>query len=280
MRHAEGCIGKRGTFAEESEKVIYGLVYPIKTFEIFYIQLHYYLYLWKKSTYYTTITHKILTFLNGPSWKPGKPRLGDHVDNPKVTGSERPHDSRWALPLQLYVVLHFLLLLVTYHNLFDSKTMLSQITIFSMTCYILLTLTSLGFIIDQRASAALLEMLRCIVMVTMLRYNVLTVPLLPLLPWATQCFHTDWVLCADPGVVCRVSALVADANIDLLQMRGSIDHKIGVPLALLQPPPPSAPLGSGSHYLRLLLTRSGWRSLQEIRPRSHSCATQVFSCLN
>uniref|UniRef100_A0A8C6U458 Transmembrane protein 195 n=1 Tax=Neogobius melanostomus TaxID=47308 RepID=A0A8C6U458_9GOBI len=111
-----------GTFAEESEKVIYGLVFPIKTFEILYVQLHYYRYLWKKSKYYKKIKNKFLTFLNGPSWKPGKPRLGDHVDNPKVTGTELPHDPSWTLPLQLYAVLHFLLVLKAYHDLFEHKT--------------------------------------------------------------------------------------------------------------------------------------------------------------
>lgn len=186
-----------GTFAEESEKVIYGLVFPIKTFEVLYVQLHYYRYLWKKSKYYKKITNKFLTFLNGPSWKPGKARLGDHQDNPKVTGKEQPHDPSWALPLQLYVVLHFLLVLKAYHDLFSNKAILSQTTVLGMTCYILLTLTALGFIIDQRPSAGLLEMLRCIVMVTMQRYRLLT-PLLPALAVPTEAFVSlsllFWVL--------------------------------------------------------------------------------------
>ncbi|MEQ2231559.1 hypothetical protein ILYODFUR_001734 [Ilyodon furcidens] len=73
-----------GTFAAESDKVIYGLVFPIRKFEIIYVQLHYYVYLWKKSRAYKTISNKVSTFIKGPSWKPGKPRLGDHVDNPKI----------------------------------------------------------------------------------------------------------------------------------------------------------------------------------------------------
>lgn len=186
-----------GTFAEESEKVIYGLVFPIKTFEVLYVQLHYYGYLWKKSKYYKKISNKFLTFLNGPSWKPGKARLGDHQDNPKVTGKEVPHDPSWALPLQLYVVLHFLLVLKAYHDLFNNKAILSQMSVLGMTCYILLTLTALGFIIDQRPSAGLLETLRCAVMVTMQRYHVLT-PLLPALAVPTEAFVSlsllFWVL--------------------------------------------------------------------------------------
>uniref|UniRef100_A0AAQ6AHZ8 Alkylglycerol monooxygenase n=1 Tax=Amphiprion ocellaris TaxID=80972 RepID=A0AAQ6AHZ8_AMPOC len=169
-----------GTFASETDKVIYGLVFPIRRFEILHVQFHYYLYLWKKSKIYKTIIHKLATFFNGPSWKPGKSRLGDHDDNPKVTGKEVPHDPSWSMPLQVYVVIHFLLVLGTYHELIENKMMLSQLTVLGMTCYILLTLTSLGFIIDQRPRAASLEMLRCVIMVTMHRYSYIK-PFLPLL---------------------------------------------------------------------------------------------------
>ncbi|XP_030606234.1 alkylglycerol monooxygenase isoform X2 [Archocentrus centrarchus] len=176
-----------GTFALETEKVVYGLVFPIKRFEILYVQLHYYLYLWEKSQAYKTISNKLLTFLNGPSWKPGKRRLGDHVDNPKVTGKEVPHDPSWSLALQVYVVMHFLLVLRTYHDLFENKMMLSQLTILGMTGYVLLTLTSLGFLIDQRPTSAVLELFRCAVMVTLQRYNCVK-PLVPSLAVPTEAF--------------------------------------------------------------------------------------------
>uniref|UniRef100_A0A8C7Z652 Transmembrane protein 195 n=1 Tax=Oryzias sinensis TaxID=183150 RepID=A0A8C7Z652_9TELE len=74
-----------GTFAPEEDKVIYGLVFPIRRYESLFVQLHYYRYLWKKSKAYKTFSDKVSTFLKGPSWKPGKARLGDHVDNPKVS---------------------------------------------------------------------------------------------------------------------------------------------------------------------------------------------------
>ncbi|XP_029360945.1 alkylglycerol monooxygenase [Echeneis naucrates] len=168
-----------GTFALEADKVVYGLVYPIKTFEILSVQFHYYLYLWDKSNTYKTISDKLSAFIKGPSWSPGKPRLGDHLNNPKVTGKEVPHNPSWSPLLQVYVVLHFLLVLQTYHDLLENKMMLSQLTILGMTLYVLLTLTSLGFIMDQRPAAAALEMLRCVAMVTLQRYGAVK----PLLPW-------------------------------------------------------------------------------------------------
>ncbi|XP_063343540.1 alkylglycerol monooxygenase [Pelmatolapia mariae] len=176
-----------GTFAQEADKVVYGLVFPIKRFEILYVQLHYYLYLWKKSKTYKAISNKLSTFLNGPSWKPGKRRLGDHNDNPKVTGKEVPHNPSWSLPVQIYAVIHFLLVLKTYHDLFENKMILSQLTILGMTGYVLLTLTSLGFLIDQRPSSAVLELFRCVVMMTLLRYNYMK-PLAPSLAVPTEAF--------------------------------------------------------------------------------------------
>uniref|UniRef100_A0A3P9KPC3 Alkylglycerol monooxygenase n=1 Tax=Oryzias latipes TaxID=8090 RepID=A0A3P9KPC3_ORYLA len=176
-----------GTFAPEEDKVIYGLVFPIRRYESLFVQLHYYRYLWKKSKAYKTFSDKVSTFLKGPSWKPGKPRLGDHVDNPKVTGREVPHRPSWSLPLQAYVAVHFLLVLWTYHELFQNKMMLSQSTLLGMICYILLTLTSLGFIIEQRPNSGFLETFRCVVMVMMQRYNCLTPPL-PFLTVPTEAF--------------------------------------------------------------------------------------------
>ncbi|KAI3360754.1 hypothetical protein L3Q82_012991, partial [Scortum barcoo] len=174
-----------GTFASEADKVVFGLVFPIKTFDILYVQLHYYFDLWKRSNTYNTISNKLSTFIKGPSWKPGKPRLGDHADNPKVTGQEVPYNPSWSLPLQVYVVVHFLMVLRTYHDLFENKMVLSQLTLLGMTGYVLLTLTSLGYIMDQRPMTGALEMLRCVVMVTLQRYGHMK-PLLPSLAVPTE----------------------------------------------------------------------------------------------
>nr|XP_057910009.1 alkylglycerol monooxygenase [Doryrhamphus excisus] len=189
-----------GTFAAEEAKVRYGLVFPINSFEIITSQFHYYLYLWRKSITYTSIGDKVSTFVKGPSWLPGKPRLGDHQLVPEVTGEEVPHDPSCSLPLQVYVVTHFLLVLHTYHHLFENQAMLTQFSVLAMIGYILLTLTSIGFIMDQRPLASMLEMLRCAAMVTMLRFNHLRLPYsslamptqafasLSLLYWAMQIF--------------------------------------------------------------------------------------------
>jgi len=176
-----------GTFAAETDKVVYGLVFPIRTFEILRVQFGYYRYLWKRSLKYKTIVHRVLTFLNGPSWSPGKARLGDHKEVPKVTGKEIPYEVNWPVTLQIYVVMHFFMVLGLWHDVFESKAMLSPVTILAMIGYILLTLTSMGYIIDQRPTASIFEMMRCVVMVMMQRYGYMK-PLLPSLAVPLEAF--------------------------------------------------------------------------------------------
>lgn len=39
----------------------------------------------------------------------------------QLTGQEVPHDPSWSRPLQMYVIIHFLLALGTYQDAFDNK---------------------------------------------------------------------------------------------------------------------------------------------------------------
>ncbi|CAL8339857.1 unnamed protein product [Gadus morhua 'NCC'] len=157
-----------GTFTPEKDKVVYGLVFPIKTYESLNIQFHYYRYLWRKASRFNTLSEKLSTFSNGPSWKPGKPRLGDHEQVPHLTGKEVPLDRQLSLAARLYLVIHFLLVLGLY---FKVKTMQSQLTVLAMIGYMLLTFTSLGHLMDRRPKAAVWEMLRCAVMLALQSYG-------------------------------------------------------------------------------------------------------------
>ncbi|TSN03417.1 Alkylglycerol monooxygenase [Bagarius yarrelli] len=171
-----------GTFAPEDDKVIYGLTHPINTFDILSVEFEYYKYLWQRFLSSDGITHKLSVIFNGPGWTPGKPRLGDPDDLPEVTGKEVPHNPEWSAALKAYVHVQFLLVLVVYNNLFATEQMLSQSTVLLITGYILLTLTTLGYIMDQSPNAALWETLRCVLMLVLHRFHYIssTVPLLAL----------------------------------------------------------------------------------------------------
>ncbi|XP_051962600.1 LOW QUALITY PROTEIN: alkylglycerol monooxygenase [Xyrauchen texanus] len=176
-----------GTFAWESDKVIYGLTHPINTFENWTIQFLNYPYLWQRFWESEGISNKLSVIFKGPGWTPGKPRLGDIADIPEITGEEKPHDPAWSPALQAYVFIQFILLLDVYNNLLMDQMILSEMTVLLMTAYVLLSLTCLGFIIDQRANAAEWEMIRCLVIMALLRFGYITPPV-PLLAFPTEAF--------------------------------------------------------------------------------------------
>uniref|UniRef100_A0AAR2KJB7 Alkylglycerol monooxygenase n=1 Tax=Pygocentrus nattereri TaxID=42514 RepID=A0AAR2KJB7_PYGNA len=176
-----------GTFTPEGDKVVYGLTRPINTFDILSVQFHYYSYLWEQFLKADGIGHKLSIIFKGPSWAPGKPRLGDHAEVPIVTGEEVPHNPYWSLRLQVYVHIQFLLVLGVYNDLFATQYPLSQMTILLITGYILLTLTSLGYIIEQRPNAAVWEALRCLIMMALYRFGYVG-PVVSQLALATEVF--------------------------------------------------------------------------------------------
>ncbi|KTG36235.1 hypothetical protein cypCar_00017450 [Cyprinus carpio] len=122
-----------------------------------------------------------------PGWTPGKPRLGDIADIPQITGEEMPHDPAWSPAMQAYVFVQFMLLIDVYNNLLMYQMILSGLTALLLTAYVLLSLTSLGFLIDQRANAAELEMLRCVLIVALQRFGYIK-PLVPLLAFLIEVF--------------------------------------------------------------------------------------------
>ncbi|XP_067221510.1 alkylglycerol monooxygenase isoform X2 [Chanodichthys erythropterus] len=176
-----------GTFTPESDKVVYGLTHPINTFEIWSVEFLYYPYLWQRFWEAEGISNKLSVILKGPGWTPGKPRLGDIADIPQITGEEMPYDPAWSSSMQAYVFIQFMLLLDVYNNLLTDQTILSEMTVLLMTAYVLLSLTSLGFLIDQRANAAELEMMRCVLIMVLLRFGYIN-PLVPLLAFPIEAF--------------------------------------------------------------------------------------------
>ncbi|XP_043925419.1 alkylglycerol monooxygenase [Protopterus annectens] len=150
-----------GTFAAESDKVMYGLTHPINTFEPFAVQFQHLLYIWNTFWSAPGFYNKLSILFKGPGWGPGKPRLGLPEEIPKITGEEKPYDPGMTGFLQIYAVVHFILMLDIYEDMFVIENTLSELALVFRIFYILLTLTALGFFMDQRASAPFLEAIRC-----------------------------------------------------------------------------------------------------------------------
>uniref|UniRef100_A0A5F8GL74 Alkylglycerol monooxygenase n=1 Tax=Monodelphis domestica TaxID=13616 RepID=A0A5F8GL74_MONDO len=174
-----------GTFEAENEKVSYGLTHPINTFELFRVQFYQLHYVW--TTFWITpgFWNKLSVIFKGPGWSPGKPRLGLLEDIPEVTGKEVPFSAPMSGSLQLYAFVHFALMLGFYEDTFADQSVLSQATLLLRTGYIILTLTSIGFLIEQRPGAPILETIRCSVFLMLYRLDYLK-PFIPSLAFAFE----------------------------------------------------------------------------------------------
>ncbi|KAJ8794685.1 hypothetical protein J1605_002994 [Eschrichtius robustus] len=174
-----------GTFEAEKEKVVYGLTHPINSFEPFKVQFHHLLTIW--TTFWATpgFFNKFSVIFKGPGWGPGKPRLGLNEEIPEVKGKEVPFSSSASRLLQTYAVVQFALLLTFYEETYTDKAALSQVTLLLRACFIILTLTSIGFLLDQRPKAAVLETFRCLVFLMLCRLGHLK-PFIPSLSFAFE----------------------------------------------------------------------------------------------
>lgn len=79
-----------GTFAseKEDEEIIYGLVFNQPSFNPLHLQTFYSDYVVQKFNSMVGWRHKIAAVFYGPSWQPGKPRLGDEKDKVKVSNTK------------------------------------------------------------------------------------------------------------------------------------------------------------------------------------------------
>ena len=104
-----------GTFQPErpEEKVIYGLVHPLASWNPLWAQLCHLAHMWACFWKLPGLTNKLSLIVKGPGWSPGKPRLGCPEDLPQVSPDEKPYDTdpvpAW---LDAYCVFHFMLVLV------------------------------------------------------------------------------------------------------------------------------------------------------------------------
>ncbi|XP_028927078.1 alkylglycerol monooxygenase isoform X1 [Ornithorhynchus anatinus] len=180
-----------GTFEAEKEKVLYGLTHPINTFEPFKVQFHHLVDIW--TTFWITpgFTDKFSVLFKGPGWGPGKPRLGLPEEIPEVTGKEVPFSAAASGSLQLYTIIHFVIMLGFYEETFSGKATLTQITLLLRICYIILTITSIGFLIEKRPRAAIMETARCSIFLMLYRFGFLK----PFFPALTAALEIVFSIC-------------------------------------------------------------------------------------
>uniref|UniRef100_A0A803XYQ4 Alkylglycerol monooxygenase n=1 Tax=Meleagris gallopavo TaxID=9103 RepID=A0A803XYQ4_MELGA len=139
-----------GTFEAEDAKVVYGLTHPVNSFEPILLQLRPLAHIW--NTFWATpgFWNKLSVIFKGPGWGPGKPRLGLPEEIPAVTGNEVPFNPSVPVYLNCYAVVHFAVVMELYIDLLATVTTLSQENILLRIGIIILSLTSFGFLMENR----------------------------------------------------------------------------------------------------------------------------------
>ncbi|XP_048655604.1 alkylglycerol monooxygenase isoform X6 [Marmota marmota marmota] len=112
----------------------------------------------------------------------------------QVTGKEVLFSSSASQLLKIYTVVQFAVMLAFYEETFANTAALSQVTLLLRVLFIILTLTSIGFLLDQRPKAAIMETLRCLVILMLYRFGHIK-PLVPALSFVfenyTAIIYTD-----------------------------------------------------------------------------------------
>lgn len=148
---------------DKNNPPVYGLVHPVKSFNPIQLQFHPWPVIWRRMKRAETFMHKLGVLLCGPGWRPNKPRLGDSSELPPIVHPVycyNPPLHRW---LNVYVVVHFGLLLLFYHELTlfqgDFRPMVLNAGILAL----LASITSLGLTLDNKYKySASFELVRCI----------------------------------------------------------------------------------------------------------------------
>ncbi|XP_060564635.1 alkylglycerol monooxygenase-like [Ruditapes philippinarum] len=157
-----------GTFEaeKEEEKVVYGLVHNIDSWEPVHAQLHHLIYVIKSAWNIQGISNKLSVLLKGPGWSPGKPRLGCLEDIPQVKQNPVKYNSDVSTWRTIYIWLHFLIFLLLWQpNLSMNKQSLSTTYMTVNIIYIVFSLFVFGSMYDKRSYANELEMVRSVLFV-------------------------------------------------------------------------------------------------------------------
>ncbi|GAB1606652.1 alkylglycerol monooxygenase-like [Argonauta hians] len=188
-----------GTFEAEKpqEEVVYGLVFPIKTFEPFRVQFEYckgFIKKWKQYGSFSLLFRE-------PAWFPGQDP--NNVEFPKVKYPVVKHTTQVSNWCSLYVLAHFTAVTSFFILVLTIEKTMSRHSILAIMLFIIYSLSCFGNIFDKRSYAVYMEMLRCGFVMCISQYVNLQflVDFCKLIPAAIPWFYGASILLWLPGMV-------------------------------------------------------------------------------
>lgn len=156
---------------DKNNPPVYGLVHPVRSFNPIVVQFHPWPVIWKRMKRYKSWEDKLGVLFKGPGWRPGLPRLGNRCELPPIVRPIDVHDPKIGSLMNAYVVLHFFILLIIYHELTLAHDEFSPLIVNMGVLCLLGSLTSLGILLDNKYSySAAFELVRCLLFLQLKSY--------------------------------------------------------------------------------------------------------------
>lgn len=152
-----------GTFEpeREDEKIAYGLVTQPQKFNVLYLQVFYFRAIFEKALSMPTWGDTFRALCYGPGWVSGTPRLGDPSTFPDVTAPRPKYDPQLPLWHEIYVVVHFVAILIMQQVFVAQYATFSWYTVLMFIFFLLVSVGIIGAMYDGWWWAPLVEAVRC-----------------------------------------------------------------------------------------------------------------------
>ncbi|XP_055337676.1 alkylglycerol monooxygenase-like [Paramacrobiotus metropolitanus] len=152
-----------GTFEPEhpNEQIVYGLLQPVNTFNVMWIQFGYVVESIRKLSHYDTIRDKISSLIMGPGWKPGSQRLGDPAKLPDIKAPMPVYDVKLSTGKKIYCVIHTVSVMWFFNHCAQHYEQWSMATAALACLCVFVTVGHMGSLLDDRWWIPAAEIVRC-----------------------------------------------------------------------------------------------------------------------
>jgi alkylglycerol monooxygenase len=159
-----------GTFQPEEEEVVYGITSPLRSFSPLKANGHYWKEIIKLSSSSSKISDKILTYIKPPGWQPEE--LGGRQYAPELNKSYQKYDPVISKSLSAYLVVQYVFIVaITSYFMFFGKPLIVEgvdrstvIRTIYIAVYIILSITSIGFLLESKSFSTFVEYLRILLL--------------------------------------------------------------------------------------------------------------------
>jgi alkylglycerol monooxygenase len=149
-----------GTFEAENEAPIYGITTPLRSWNPFWANVHYYIELWQLGRQFKRLRDRLHLWIAPPGWLPNE--QGGYQAPPHIAPDRPKYQTETPLVLNLYVFAQFLLItlgLVAFMYYFPTISVFYKVVFLGI---IILSMQICGAIFESRTWVKIAEFVRLI----------------------------------------------------------------------------------------------------------------------